>query len=527
MPAHLIAIPFGFLLRVVQVVVDASLYIIIGLLMAGALRAMVGPERLRTLFGTGRWTAPFRAWLAATTLLPVCSLGVLPVLRELRRAGVSRPAVLTFALAAPMLNPISLIYGVSYLGPNTLGVLVLGTGLVSVGIGVLWGYLRPQDLASEAASFEGQVPSIGMRRLTAAAVHAARESVGSTARDVAFGILGAGVAASLIAAPTLAATMFAGDFKAIPGMMLVAPASYITPEQAVVIVPEMLKFRQSPGAMFVLVSLGAGMTLGHLSWISKGYGLRSAILWLALAGGLTLFAAYGIDVIVPSVGTRNEDNDHFNMLANPLEYAGSFSEVRDGMIRHLSSLDTFHLVTSGTLLTLIISGVVLRRMGERGTFESFISTSSAAFDGSAEGPVSGLSRPLSPRVLSATASIGFLFVAIAGAYAYFPSPSEAFQDMQIIKADFFGELNAPSNETPLHHLDLWDRQAAKLKTGAFIRLIALNDESKRATEELREGIQSLRSAVEQHRTGDAKAVFFRIQTSFARCQASYGVNVPH
>ena len=98
MPAHLIAIPFGFLLRVVQVVVDASLYIIIGLLMAGALRAMVGPERLRTLFGTGRWTAPFRAWLAATTLLPVCSLGVLPVLRELRRAGVSRPAVLTLSL---------------------------------------------------------------------------------------------------------------------------------------------------------------------------------------------------------------------------------------------------------------------------------------------------------------------------------------------------------------------------------------------------------------------------------------------
>ena len=45
-------------------------------------------------------------------------------------------AILTFALAAPMLNPISLLYGVSYLGPQLLSVLALGTFIVAVAVGM-------------------------------------------------------------------------------------------------------------------------------------------------------------------------------------------------------------------------------------------------------------------------------------------------------------------------------------------------------------------------------------------------------
>lgn len=524
MPSHLISIPFGFLLRAVQVVVDSSLYLVIGLLSAGALRAMAGPERLRGLFGSGRWTAPLRAWAAATTLLPVCSLGVLPVLRELRRAGVGRPAVLTFALAAPMLNPISLAYGLSYLGPNVLGVLILGTGLVSVGVGVLWGYLRPGDLVPESVTPEGRVPSVGLRRLTAAAVHAARESVGPTARDVALGVLGAALIASLVAAPRLASWVFAGDPQAVPRMMAMAPASYLTPDQAVALVPDMLKFRQSAGAMFVLVALGAGMTLGHLSWISRAYGGRSAALWMALAAGLTLAVAYVVVGLVPPVGTVNEDNDHLAILANPLEGVDGWAGVRDGVVRYAAGLGAFRLMTGGVLLGLVVAGSALRRLGERGTFESYLAASEATTSGAdAGGPASRWSRPLPPRLLSAIAPVGLLMIAFVGAYTYFPSPSEAFQDMQIIKADFFGELGAPATATPLHHLDLWDRQAAKLPTGAAIRMNFPNGEARRATAELREGIRALREAVEGLRPDEARALFVRVQGVMSRCKSAYGV----
>ena len=378
MSSHLLTLPFGFLLRIVQILIHSSLYLVIGLLTAGGLRAMVGPERLRALFGTGRWAAPLRAWAAATTLLPVCSLGVLPVLRELRRAGVSRPAVLTFALAAPMLNPISLIYGVSYLGPSVLGILILGTSLVSVGVGVLWGYLRPGDLIPDRVSPEGRVPSVGLRRVTAAAVHAARESLGPTASDVACGVLGAALIASLVFAPSLSASVFAEDPLAVPRMMAVAPGSYLSPDQAVAIVPEMLKFRQSSGAMFVLVALGAGMTLGHPSWIARAYGWRSALLWMVLASGLTLATAYGIGGLIPPVGTPNDDNDHLAVMANPLEGVTGLTGVRDVVVRDARGLGMFHVLTSGGLLGLVFTGLLLRKLGGRGSFESYLSSPGAS-----------------------------------------------------------------------------------------------------------------------------------------------------
>jgi hypothetical protein len=95
--------------------------------------------------------------------------------------------------------------------------------------------------------------------------------------------------------------------------------------------------------------------------------------------------------------------------------------------------------------------------------------------------------------------------------------------MQIIKADLYGELGAPTTEVPLHHLDLWDRQAAKLQTGALIRLTIPTDEAKRATDELRDGIQSLRIAIEQHRTEVVRSTFVSVQRAFRKCQESYGV----
>lgn len=511
----------GFLLRTVQVVVESSLYLLIGLLTAGALRAMAGPGRLRRLFGAGPWTGPVRAWAAATALLPVCALGVLPVLRELRRAGVSRPAVLTFALAAPMLNPISLVYGVSYLGPWVLAVLVLGAFFVSVGVGVAWGHLRPRDLVEEPAGDEVSVPAVGLRRVAAAEVHAAREATGPTARDVAAGVLAAGLVSALVSAPYLAASEFAGDPLAVPRMTAVAPFAYASPDRGVTIVPEMLKFRQSTGAMFVLIALGVGMTFGHLTWIARAYGVRSAALWFALALGSTLVTAYAVDALIPPVGTPNADNDHFAALANPFEGQSGLSDLLHAFRLYAEGVGAFQWFTCGALFALVLAGLVLRSLGERGRFEAFLTPPLPV---EAEAPAaSPWNRPLPPRLVSAVGVGVFLAVAVAGSYAYFPAPSEAFRDMQIIKADFYGELSAPSPDAPLHHLDLWDRQAAKLPTGALIRFSGPGAEARRLTEELRAGIRRLRDATGGGRRDEARVTFVKLQAAYDRCKKAYGV----
>ena len=516
----------GVIIRIIQVVVESSLYVVIGLLTAGATRAMVKPESLRRVFGFGRWSGPIRAWVAATTLLPVCSLGVLPVIRELRRARVSRAAILTFALATPMLNPISLVYGMSYLGPKVLLVLIGGAFVVSVGVGLALGHLVPEEDFDEATPDEvGSVPAKGLLRVMAAGVHAAREATGPSAGNILIGILGAGVVTSLFTAPYLATSMTTGDPLAIPRMMLVAPLAYVGPDQGIAMVPEMLKFRQSAGAMFVLVALGVGMSLGHVRWIWRSYGRRIVLTWMGLLLGTTLAVAYAVDGWIPAVGTANDDNDHFAILGNSAEGYRGIDALTQGLPAYLEKVSTFHWMTTGFLAALVLAGLALRAIGERGRFEAFLTTEEPAVE-----EVETLvgtpiwNRPLPPRFASSVGVFCVAGIVMAGSYAYFPSPAEAFRDMQIIKADFYGELSATSLSAPLHHLDLWDRQAGKLSTGAIIRLSTPGAEARRLTSELRQGIQELRIVTQESRRDEARVLFAKLQTVYDRCKVAYGIH---
>jgi uncharacterized protein len=521
---HVAAFLAGFLLRVLQIAVESSLYLLIGFLTAGALRAMVGPARLRRFFGSGRWAGPFRAWAAAATLLPVCALGVLPVLRELRRSGVRRDAVLTFALAAPMLNPVSLLYGVSYLGPGLLSTLALGTFLVAIAVGLLSGLSGPADRSDES-DLEESVPAVGARRLLAAAVHAAREASGPVLVDIAAGVVVAGLVAAVLRPFWLAEGTFSGDPKAIPLMAAVAAPTYVTPEKGIVALPEMLKFRQSSGAMFGLIVLGVGVTAGHLSWIGRSYGRRTAIRWGLSVVALAVAGAYAVERLAPPVGTANADNDHFEEFTNPFDSAGPAAFLAE--LRRLSdNVGAFHWVTLGMVAALASAGALLRAgaFGRGVRFEDF-----AAPDG--EGPLHGtpeakgagsiLELVVPPRVVSAVAAGSLLAVAAVGTYAFYPSPEDIFRDMAIIKADYYGEIGSASSAAPMHHLDLWDRQAARLPVGAILRLSGPDAEARRLTAELRSGIHSLREATEGGRRDEARATFTSLQSTYDRCKRAY------
>lgn len=510
----------GFTFRLVQIVIESSLYLLIGFLTAGFLRAMLASAQVRGFFGDGRWTGPLRSWTVAAMLLPVCSLGVLPVIRELRRSGVRPAAILTFALAAPMLNPVSLMYGVSYLGPMILGVMVAGTMLVSVGVGVLWSYLQPR--ANEVAGPPPQADEaggtvVGPRRLLAVVVHAAREATGPILRDVGVGLVGAAAMAAVLDPAFLAEHTFAGDPLAIPRVTAVAPASYLTPDKGVAILPEMLKFRQSAGAALALLALGVGMTLGHLSWTARQFGVRSAAILLALSLGVTLGVSFGVEALVAPVGTVNSDNDHFTEISNPISGASSLAHVVNRYLEHVSPTQWATLLA---LLALVGVGIACRTIGERATAEHLL-TPTESDRAKAGRPASVLHLTVPRWLVSGVAAVSIVAVATAGVYAYYPDPNEIFRDMAIIKADFYGELGAANASAPIHHLDIWDRQAAKLTTGALIRLTNPGEDGPRRVAELRSGIRALRQAVEAGRRDEARTIFIDVSKSYQECRRAY------
>ena len=83
--------------RMLTALLHAAPTILCGLVVAAVLRRLVGAATVRSLLAAGSITSLVRAWLLGM-LLPVCSIGAIPVARELSRAGVGGAAVLAFAV---------------------------------------------------------------------------------------------------------------------------------------------------------------------------------------------------------------------------------------------------------------------------------------------------------------------------------------------------------------------------------------------------------------------------------------------
>ncbi len=152
------------ILRIALSMVAAAPFLVAGVVVAGLFRGIVGAERTRRILGVGHWSGPLRAW-GLGLLLPLCSLGALPVARELRRAGVPSGTVISFVLVAPVLNPVSIVYGLSHIPPIMLLYFAAGTFLVSVGIGAIWNWLVAEKHDTDPTQLEA-APRESRQRLT-------------------------------------------------------------------------------------------------------------------------------------------------------------------------------------------------------------------------------------------------------------------------------------------------------------------------------------------------------------------------
>ncbi len=156
---------YGGLIRAIQALASATPTILIGLFIAAILRYYVGPEGTRRLFGGETLRSLPQSWFLGM-LLPVCSIGVLPILREMKRAGVRAGAISAFAISAPLFNPLSLLYGLTLSRPAVIIGFAFASLLVVTILGFIWDHLTKQDDAPEP---QDEVKPIGVWRLVACA----------------------------------------------------------------------------------------------------------------------------------------------------------------------------------------------------------------------------------------------------------------------------------------------------------------------------------------------------------------------
>src|SRR6056297_1142712 len=119
----------GGLVRVAQGFVAAAPTLLVGLLIAAILRYYLGREGTRRLFGGDSLRSLPQSWLVGM-LLPVCSIGVIPILIEMHRSKVKPGAMFAFALSAPLFNPLSLLYGFTLSRPVVIVLFAIGSLII-------------------------------------------------------------------------------------------------------------------------------------------------------------------------------------------------------------------------------------------------------------------------------------------------------------------------------------------------------------------------------------------------------------
>lgn len=494
---------FCWATRATQGLFASAPTILVGLFIAALLRAMVGPAKIQVLFaGEGLRGLVRTSLLAALT--PVCALGALPIARELRAAGLPASKVLTFGISAPMLNPITLVYGWTVLPPDVFLLIVGTTLLVSLGIGAIadrWA------LAANTCNLaEWPQAAWGLRRMGNLAISASRGAFGGALRDL------------LVCMPVYALVAVLFPMGWIPHMMkfenptaplvmcLAAPTAYIDPYQGVVQVAAMASVQFSLGAVVVLHVAGVGLNAAVLLWVARLFGGRRLFSLLIVALAMTLVIGYLANFVLSHPVGPEDDTHALDMLGRP---TGGLRQTgwmyRTDVTRDLKP----HTIVSLSLLCLLMMSGAAMRMRQTRFFED---TTAAKSDGTN----AVWQQAIPGHWLAVLGAIGLFCLLVIMVYVYYPPPEELFDDIVMARADAVSTLrNAPqASDRALAHLD---SLVAKLPISMALRGRSETAEARAAIEEVRGLIRTLRSGIHTNESPDLKTGHLLYEAS-SRCR---------
>lgn len=137
----------------VAVVVQALPFLVLGVLVSGAITALVSPAALARLLPRRALVAVPAAALAGTAL-PGCECAAVPIAGRLQARGVDLPVAVAFMLAAPAVNPVVLVAtAVAFPGqPRMVLARFVGSLLTSIVVGLVWSRVGGQAGVERARS---------------------------------------------------------------------------------------------------------------------------------------------------------------------------------------------------------------------------------------------------------------------------------------------------------------------------------------------------------------------------------------
>ncbi|MAI35656.1 MAG: permease [Rhodopirellula sp.] len=482
----LIKAGFGGVIRMGEALMAATPTLLVGLLVAAILRFYFDKAGVRRVFGGSSLRSLPQSW-AIGMLLPVCSIGVLPILLEMRRAKVKPGAMSAFALSAPLFNPLSLLYGVTLSRPYVILMFAAASLFLVTVVGWVWDRfgtadqspqapqgmkdtLEPTKNAAIAQTRSEPIAIIGVRRLFAMFVYASRQLVGPAGAWSLLGISGVGLLAALLPYGSLGEAMGRDDWWAPTRMVFVSVPVYATPMLAMSQLGMMFQHANSPGAAFILLVLGAGINLGTIGWMSRQFGYRSVMIWVTCLLVIVTSIAYGVNrPLVPPGVTPSSHTHAFDIYTNPIHQWDSTS-TNFALSKLSEKFGLVEQIALSILAFLALAGICLRLAGvDEEKLASKTQPTRSSSSTPSETVSLGLDRIVGPNIVGLTLIIGLVAISIVMCYAFYPSRDECFEEIRFIRADALSGANSGDYEHAKFWIPRWDEWSRRMEVGVYLR----------------------------------------------------------
>lgn len=498
---------WGFFIRFTTSLGQAAPFILIGFVVAAVFRKFYGPRRTFEMFGANRRSGLIRAW-AIGMLLPVCSLGAIPIARELRRAGLSGGTILAFAISAPLFNPLSLLYGLTLSEPIAI-LSFAGCSLVIVTLlGVLWDKLFPDS----ALPVPDEEPvAFGIRRVVAVGAAGGREIVGPSTLLILCGLIGVGMLGVILPAASLQLS-FNDDNPIAPlSMAGLAVPVYATPMLAMSQMGMMFQHANSIGAAFVLLTLGAGMNIGLVVWLFGSYGFKRTAVWMLLLGGVAIGLGYAVNGPLAPTDVEPAGHTHaFDIYCQPF-HAGSVPAdgfQRASVAKLKRDVQVFEWYSLKILAGCLVLGLLVRLIDLRGGLQKWIEA----------GQNQNLKADfiLPSHILGGIVLLALIAASVVGCYAYYPAPDVVLAEMRIAKGEALSAALLGDEKPATYWIEVYDDWTRKLEVGTFIRHGSVSDYHHWKARLVREQLELMEHAVEDGDTEERRQWVAKLQRSHGR-----------
>lgn len=504
----------GGTLRGAQVFIDAAIWIAFGCFIAAIFRCMLGAEKTRSLFGNEGRYGLLIGW-GIGMLLPVCSLGVIPVVRELYRARVKPGTIVAFGLTAPLFNPLSILYGLSMSEPFAIIVFSAAAMLIVTGLGAVWGKFFSSDYSNSVDSNEAtsSIATSGIRRSVAVIHAASTEMVSWSLVFIAIGILASAATSVVFEHGTLQGETEPDNLFAPAFMACYVTPVYSTPLLAMSQIGGMFQHGNSVGAAFSLLILGAGVNIGLLCWFGSAFGFRRVVIFLCLLLSMTLVLAYAMDKPLYPKGVSPEGHTHaFDVYTHPFQ-AGATGLWNDAQIRISEYQQKSGPYGTKFLGLLALIGIVFKIIESRWDLKKW-------FLSHDQNP-SRWDIALPSWVVGMVACVGLVASSVFGAYLYYPAPSSLLNDLSPINTNCV--LAARTGDWAA--VDKWvvycDDLSRRLEVGVLLRTGSVSDFKRAKASAYRDKLDELRDDIAAGQTSRIQEQAMELSQTYLQMSAAF------